>query len=76
MSNGTPGLSLFVIFGASGDLSRRKILPALFQLHSQGSTKAGCVILGLSRKPDFGDDAFRDLDTPEDAEDLGIDLTS
>ncbi len=61
MSNGTPGLSLFVIFGASGDLSRRKILPALYQLHSQGSTKAGCVILGLSRKPDFGDDAFREI---------------
>ena len=61
MSNGTPGLSLFVIFGASGDLSRRKILPALYQLHAQGITKAGCVILGLSRKPDFDDAAFRDI---------------
>ena len=59
MSNGTPGLSLFVIFGASGDLSRRKILPALFQLHAAGSTSAGCVILGLSRKPDFDDATFR-----------------
>ena len=59
MSNGTPGLSLFVIFGASGDLARRKILPALYQLHAQGITKAGCVILGLSRKPDFDDAAFR-----------------
>jgi glucose-6-phosphate 1-dehydrogenase len=59
VSNGTPGLSLFVIFGASGDLSRRKILPALFQLHAQGTTKAGCIVLGLSRKPDFDDAAFR-----------------
>jgi glucose-6-phosphate 1-dehydrogenase len=61
VSNGTPGLSLFVIFGASGDLSRRKILPALYQLHAHGTTKAGCVILGLSRKPDFDDAAFREI---------------
>ncbi len=59
MSDGTPGRSLFVIFGASGDLSRRKILPALFQLHANGSTSEGCVILGLSRKRDFDDAAFR-----------------
>jgi glucose-6-phosphate 1-dehydrogenase len=61
VSDGTPGRSLFVIFGASGDLSRRKILPALYQLHANGSTSAGCVILGLSRKPDFDDAAFRAL---------------
>ena len=59
MSNGTPGRALFVVFGASGDLSHRKILPALFQLHAQQITKAGCVILGLSRKPGFDDAAFR-----------------
>ena len=56
-----PGRSLFVIFGASGDLSRRKILPALYQLHANGSTGEGCVILGLSRKPDFDDATFRTI---------------
>ena len=55
--------SLFVIFGASGDLSRRKILPALHQLHVHGSTAAGCVVLGLSRKPAFDDAAFRAIAT-------------
>lgn len=59
MTDGKPGLSLFVVFGASGDLSRRKILPALYELHRHGSTEAGCVVLGLSRKPDFDDAAFR-----------------
>ncbi|MCC7055543.1 MAG: glucose-6-phosphate dehydrogenase [Gemmatimonadaceae bacterium] len=59
MSECTPGRALFVVFGASGDLSRRKILPALYQLHAQQMTSAGCVILGLSRKPDFGDAAFQ-----------------
>ncbi len=59
MTDATPGPSLFVIFGASGDLSRRKILPALYQLHAAGNTSEGCVLLGLSRKPDFDDAAFR-----------------
>jgi glucose-6-phosphate 1-dehydrogenase len=61
VSDATPGRSLFVVFGASGDLSRRKILPALHQLHANGSTAAGCVVLGLSRKPEFDDAAFRTL---------------
>ena len=61
MSDVTPGRSLFVIFGASGDLSRRKILPALYQLFANGSTSDGCVILGLSRKLDFDDAAFRTI---------------
>ena len=59
MTDAAATASLFVIFGASGDLSRRKILPALHQLHVNGSTAAGCVVLGLSRKPDFDDAAFR-----------------
>ena len=61
MSDGKPGLSLFVVFGASGDLSRRKIIPALYQLHAAGNTSAGCVVLGLSRKPEFNDAAFRTI---------------
>ncbi|HYW50226.1 MAG TPA: glucose-6-phosphate dehydrogenase, partial [Gemmatimonadaceae bacterium] len=61
MKDATPGLSLFVIFGASGDLSRRKIIPALYQLHANGSTSDGCVILGLSRKPEFDDAVFRSI---------------
>jgi glucose-6-phosphate 1-dehydrogenase len=63
VSQGAPGRSLFVIFGASGDLSRRKILPALYQLHAIGSTSAGCTILGLSRKADFDDATFRAIGT-------------
>jgi glucose-6-phosphate 1-dehydrogenase len=61
VSETIPGLSLFVVFGASGDLSRRKILPALYQLHANGSTSAGCIVLGVSRKPAFDDAAFQAL---------------
>ena len=33
--------SIFVIFGATGDLAKRKILPALFELHRHGMTDRG-----------------------------------
>ena len=58
MTDALPGLAMFVVFGASGDLSRRKILPALYALHANGSTKAGCIVLGLSRKSGFDDATF------------------
>ncbi len=51
--------SIFVIFGATGDLSRRKILPALYQLWAQRFTELGCVVLGVSRDRAIDDAAFR-----------------
>ena len=39
--------AVFVIFGATGDLARRKILPALWQLHAHKLTDRGLVILGV-----------------------------
>ena len=54
-----PDASLFVIFGATGDLSRRKILPALYQLHVQGLTKKGLYVLGVTRDDNIEDEAFR-----------------
>ena len=47
-----------VIFGASGDLTARKLVPALFNLHRKGRLPAECRILGVARSP-FTDDAFR-----------------
>ncbi len=38
-----------VIFGASGDLTRRKLIPALFCLHKYGALPTPCTILGCSR---------------------------
>ncbi|MCK9305742.1 MAG: glucose-6-phosphate dehydrogenase [Bacteroidales bacterium] len=40
---------VFVIFGASGDLARRKLLPALFRLFKNGSFPAGTLVLGAGR---------------------------
>src|SRR5919204_1497726 len=53
--------SIFVIFGATGDLARRKILPALYQLHAEGYTAEGCVVLGVTRDASMRDEDFRQL---------------
>jgi glucose-6-phosphate 1-dehydrogenase len=49
-----------VIFGASGDLTHRKLLPALFDLYQSGLLSKGFAVLGFSRTP-MSDEAFRDL---------------
>ena len=46
-----------VLFGATGDLARRKLLPGLFHLASVGFIP-GCRIIGVSLD-EFGVDAFR-----------------
>ena len=56
-----PEPSVFVIFGATGDLAKRKILPALWQLFSQGATAAGCAIIGTSRDASIDDGKYRDI---------------
>ncbi|MGH7475836.1 MAG: glucose-6-phosphate dehydrogenase [Longimicrobiales bacterium] len=47
------------IFGASGDLTHRKLIPALFQLHRKGRLPDGLRVVGFSRSP-FDDDGFRE----------------
>ena len=50
---------LFVIFGATGDLMHRKLLPALYQLMNDELLSARCRILGVGRDEDLTDDRFR-----------------
>jgi glucose-6-phosphate 1-dehydrogenase len=47
-----------VIFGASGDLSRRKLIPALYSLASQNCLARRFAIIGFARTP-MTDDAFQ-----------------
>jgi glucose-6-phosphate 1-dehydrogenase len=47
-----------VIFGASGDLTRRKLLPAFYHLFLEGLMPPGFVIAGYART-EFDDDSFR-----------------
>ena len=50
---------LFVIFGATGDLMRRKLLPALHQLIGDGLLPDRCHILGVGRDEKLTDERFR-----------------
>ncbi len=49
---------VFVIFGASGDLTRRKLLPALYNLALSRLLPAGMSIVGFSLT-DISEDEFR-----------------
>jgi glucose-6-phosphate 1-dehydrogenase len=48
-----------VIFGASGDLTARKLLPALYSLHRRGRLPAGVRIVGAARRL-YANAEFRD----------------
>lgn len=48
-----------IIFGASGDLTYRKLVPAIFDLHKQNSLPKNFAVLGVARSP-FTDDSFRE----------------
>jgi glucose-6-phosphate 1-dehydrogenase len=50
--------ALLVLFGATGDLSRRKLLPALYDLACIGCTHRNFDVLGIGRTP-LKDDDFR-----------------
>jgi len=51
---------LFVILGATGDLTRRKLFPSLYRLSAKGALRGKSKILGYARKnPD--DHSFRVL---------------
>jgi len=55
----TPGPTTLVIFGATGDLTRRKLLPALYRLFRGQRLPARFSIVGAARE-DRGDEWFRD----------------
>ncbi|WP_375382012.1 glucose-6-phosphate dehydrogenase [uncultured Sphingomonas sp.] len=66
-----------LLFGASGDLSQRMLLPSLYNLHVDGLLPQGLTITGTSRS-DYDDGSFRDfargsLDKflPDDRKDAG-----
>ncbi len=49
-----------VIFGASGDLTRRKLVPALFSLHRKKRLPDDLNIVGFARRP-YDEARFREL---------------
>ncbi|MCR4325468.1 MAG: glucose-6-phosphate dehydrogenase [Patescibacteria group bacterium] len=50
--------TIFAAFGATGDLMRRKVLPALFYLYNSGELPAMFRVVGFSRR-DWTDEEFQ-----------------
>jgi glucose-6-phosphate 1-dehydrogenase len=49
---------LFVVFGATGDLAKRKLTPAIYHLIEGGALKERCLFLGVGRRSELDDGAF------------------
>ena len=60
MPSSTPTLpTILVIFGATGDLTKRKLIPALFRLYSEGKLPSMMHVVGFARRP-LSDEDFRE----------------
>jgi glucose-6-phosphate 1-dehydrogenase len=55
-----PNPGIMVIFGASGDLTKRKLLPALFHLEQSGLLPENFAIVGVARRA-LGDEFAADM---------------
>jgi glucose-6-phosphate 1-dehydrogenase len=55
-----PEAASIVVFGATGDLARRKIFPALYNLAGDALLPEGTRIIGFARR-DWSDDRFRSV---------------
>ncbi|WP_292976362.1 glucose-6-phosphate dehydrogenase [Mycobacterium sp.] len=51
---------VFVLFGARGDLARRKLFPGLYRLAKAGRLPEDYVVIGSGRHAPDSDDEFRD----------------
>ncbi len=65
---------ILVIFGITGDLAQRKLLPALYQLAKSNDLPESLQIIGISRREVSKDDVFQRLRSfvGEEAYDTGI----
>lgn len=52
--------ALFTIFGATGDLAKRKLYPSLFRLFRKGELAEHFAVIGTARR-DWSDDFYRDV---------------
>ena len=55
----TPEPLIIVIFGASGDLTQRKLVPALYQLKQERRLPSELTIVGVARR-EWSHDYFRE----------------
>jgi glucose-6-phosphate 1-dehydrogenase len=58
--------AVFFIFGATGDLARRKLFPAIYSLFCEGKLSERFAVIGLARRPrtneQFREDVYQSID--------------
>lgn len=52
--------ALFIFFGATGDLAKRKLYPSLFRLYEKGNLAEHFAVIGTARRP-WSDDHYRQV---------------
>lgn len=52
--------TIFVIFGGTGDLSRKKLFPSLFDLYKRGRLPDACHVVGVAHS-DYSQESFSTL---------------
>ena len=63
---------LFVVFGGTGDLMRRKLLPALYHLANKYQLGGRFKILGVARSTEYDDTSYREFAAEALNEFIGI----
>jgi len=53
--------AVYYLFGATGDLARRKLFPALFSLYKEGKLSDNFAVIGLARRPRTNEQFRQDL---------------
>lgn len=60
----TPG-AVFFIFGATGDLAKRKLFPAIYSLYREGKLAEDFAVIGVARRPrtqeEFREDIYNSI---------------
>ncbi|MGD0574683.1 MAG: glucose-6-phosphate dehydrogenase [Anaerolineales bacterium] len=62
LMTGRVNATTFVIFGASGDLTQRKLIPALFSLRAKGRLPTDFRVLGFATRPWSAEEFRRNLE--------------
>src|SRR5437870_3556769 len=57
-----PQLCSIVIFGATGDLTHRKLIPALYNLAADGELPPAVAVVGFARREKSDDEFRRELE--------------
>ncbi len=57
-----PDSCTIVIFGATGDLTHRKLIPAIYNIAADGEMPPDVAVIGFARRPKSDDDFRKEME--------------